>query len=40
MTLDQALGLLGILYDTVRAQQQQINALQAEVARLTPAQED
>lgn len=35
MTLDQALYLLGALSDTVRALSAQIDALQAEVQRLT-----
>lgn len=39
MNLDQALYLLGALADTVRAQQAQIDALTAEVQRLTPPQE-
>lgn len=42
MTLEHALRLLAMLTDTVTAQQQQINALTAEVQRLTPppAQEE
>lgn len=34
MTLDHALRLLAMLTDTVTAQQQQIDALNAELARL------
>lgn len=38
MTLDHALRLLAMLTDTVAAQQQQIDALHAEIARLTAEQ--
>lgn len=37
MTLDQALYLLGLLADTVQAQQAQIDALTAENAQLSEA---
>lgn len=40
MTLDHALRLLAMLTDTVTAQQQQIDALAAEVQRLSPQPEE
>lgn len=40
MTLDHALRLLAMLTDTVTAQQQQVGALRAELARITPDPEE
>lgn len=40
MTLDHALRLLAMLTDTVTAQQERIEQLQAEIARLTQEAQD
>lgn len=40
MTLDHALRLIAMLIDTIDAQQAQIDALQAEVARLAVDHEE
>lgn len=40
MTLDQALRLLAMLTDTVTAQQERIDVLTAQLADLTPADEE